>query len=255
MSSYTFPPTLVPAIQNLWDRIDRAVSQRLWEMSELNPDETALSDVDPEPVPQMSGSYGTVYPTNAPGWVVKVSCDPTEGPVAQAIRSEELLESHPGVVDIAGVWVAPQTSVPFEGEQLPFFVILRESINPLEIPFDLVEDLERGEGPPDIQALWNVRNAATWYNEARSEFDRLHYNDRLEEHLEELESFRHAAHLADFMGLFKDTFGGAIADAHPGNLGTRSGEDDWVLFDVGHSANVPGPPIAFLPNPLVIPYL
>ena len=250
--SYPFPAELLPAVKRLWPRIDKVVTKRLHAMNELEPGESALEGVDPVPPRGMTGSFGAVYYTRARGWVVKVTCDPTEGPAAQAIMDSDILADHRGVVEIAGVWVSPETTIHRDSVELPFFVILREAVEPLDVSIELADVLDLGEGPAPLQALWDVRITATWFNAAYSDFDQLYRKDQLNEELEKLEAFDEARHVADFMGLFLEVYGAAIADAHPGNIGVRPGSEDWVLFDVGHSGYTEGSPVPLLPNPLVI---
>lgn len=125
------------------------------------------------------GYYGCVLDTRDSAWVVKITRDPTEGPLVHKVmqmRADGM--QLPGIVRYAGIWELPG-GVVWRGKQQKVYVIKREAVTPvdwmkLESSNDRegVESLALENTPPDIirrslHALFNAKIAAQTKPEVR----------------------------------------------------------------------------------------
>lgn len=261
---YPFPFGLDDIAINEWDRIDKTVTKELDHLGIGYDCDSALAGLDGDIYEALGyGSYGIVWPTCAPGWVVKVTADPTEGPILSSVMDEPDLAGHPAIAEILGVWRIPGASIEIEGEESPVFVVLREEIAPIEVDDEEAEAINAWESSGPLQELQRVRYHAGRVNAAIPDYASMPKRDRdyvssmlageLNEALAGLAAYRESQALADFMGQFYDIFGVALADIHYGNVGFRPGGRELVAFDLGHSQGLEDyPPIELLPNPLAI---
>lgn len=78
------------------------------------------------------GHFGCVFPTNDPAWVVKITRDPTEGPMVQRIMAlkKEGAYGMDGIVNFKTIFRGKD--VLWRGKMQPVFVIVREAITPVK---------------------------------------------------------------------------------------------------------------------------
>jgi len=123
------PPWADKILNKHFDRLVERVGIELMPLPELGPrDERGVllpvrkaRKKAPEYTELGCGHYGCVYETTTPGWVFKITSDPTE---AEFITASMTLPEHetPGIVKYKGVWQIP-------GElhkRRPVFVLIRE---------------------------------------------------------------------------------------------------------------------------------
>lgn len=93
------------------------------------------------------GSFGCVYRTSDPKWLVKISSDPTEGPlVAQIVQLRRDADkrknktgygpskAYDGIVFFRNVYKAAKRVLNDDQKRVPVFVIVREDITPFDTP-------------------------------------------------------------------------------------------------------------------------
>lgn len=194
------------------------------------------------------GSFGCVFPVETEGQVLKISTDPTEGPVVKALMDTGLDKRLNGLARWYGIWRIPGAIQ--EGPRSTGWVILREEVSPFD-PRKIsenwwslfqrwFEDLrhynEHARKSIDIKS--KTRSDREW-QEARASIGELYgYEETyfIAEAIEEL------------------TFNGIrLADIHDANLGFRIypteeqpiQEAYWadkqnrpplLIFDLGHSS-------------------
>lgn len=255
------PPGLTTVVQRYWDKIDATITRELVQLGET-PETSALAGVDWRLNRLGTGKWGVVYPTACPRWVVKVTLDPTEGPIIQAIMNDPVLRTHPGICYYAGLWKLPETIRRHEGHELKNytpFVVLREDINPKavlegEVPSHQVglQTLLDGDDDEGIEGL---RDIADRLNVARIDQDKersVEAAHEMADYLLELGEYEETEELSDFMQAFYQRLGGALADVHSANIGARQHNlqglnlpkmvqqthvpaISWVLLDPGRS--------------------
>lgn len=261
-----WPKGIRPVVRKHWKRIDKTVTRALDELGEER-GKSALHGVNVEKDLLGAGMWGVIYPTNSPRWVVKVTADPTEGPIIAAIMDDPALRNHPAISYYAGLWRLPTKAKRDEwhmsgrgkskrrSKQYTTFVVLRENIDPTEVlegedvpeyQFDIKElldgDYDERSGEVIVRGL---RDAADELNEAILEGDEeeeAELNEELDEFLEELSEFEETEWLSNFMWGFRHLLGGVLADVHSGNVGARTHNlDDLDLPKNVRKTHQPGP--------------
>jgi len=240
-------------VEDWWERIDGVVSDALG------------IDALGEPTSLGHGAWGHVYPTLFKEWVIKVSIDPTEGPVNQTVLETPELRVNPGIAWVEGVW---RLAEEFDG--LVPYVILRENIRPWTDTQIYANDI--------LSTKLNLTAmAAERLNEAiyldRQGAARPGYLKKMEMQffeeiggLEDYKSGRPAADLAAFMDSWYAIVGGALADITSTNVGNRMNdlpvepghEADpvrLVAFDIGHSNVETHVHVPLVANPGRIPVI
>lgn len=235
---------LDPMVPKHWQRIGRAVTARLRQLGLWRQRGSVLKGIDPtdEDAILGMGAWGWAYklPTTPPV-VLKVTEDPSEGPITARVMSDRVLHDMEGVVNFQGLWQLPE---PAARSARTIYVLLREYLEEEAFLDDEDEEL-----------LWAAREAAGAYN-AQSGWHEAALiraadksRQQMMEYLLELQRNPDAEALIEFMLEFYRRTGAALADIHPGNIGTREDDDTWVVFDLGHTKLEAAPNIDALPNP------
>jgi hypothetical protein len=254
-----------------WSLIDHKISNKLLDIGEDLTAPSALDNVFPF-APLGCGQFGCVYPTRTPNerWVVKISLDPFEGPLTQLAFRNADLRDHPGIAYILGLWQLPQThtvKIRQFGEVIEvehrIWVILREDIDPVQekdIPYPVRSSLGAARDDAEVVNQMNdlieERGPDPYYIAQRDK--------SLDVFIKKLE-MAESPSLFDFMTLYYEETGVALADIHAGNIGLRIHDtfpfgghahpentlgDYYVIFDLGASKLDPGvAPVALLQNP------
>lgn len=227
-----------------WKKIDRVVSGKLQDLGfEFD---SVLGMVDAEHDYYGCGHWGCAYPTMARGWVLKVTSDPIEGPIAWAIMQNEELRTHPGVVYILGVWR-------LKGSDM--VAILREAVTPVD-PYDLELDDHFVEALSNVQLMASEVNSSLRTGTGLLGTPRWDAIQVFENDLNDLGEFPRAEGIASFMWDFWKVMGGALADVNLHNLGVVEAGGPFKIFDVGHSkVNLEDYVPPLLPNPPRIPVI
>lgn len=189
------------------------------------------------------GSFGCVFPTENPGQVLKISSDPTEGPVVRAVMDTKLDKQLDGLGRWYGVWKIPEP-INASGPRSTGWVILREDIKPFAREGwtwpvwgnYLVEYNRHSRKSIDLKTKWKAERQ--W--EDAQEFIGKMYN------FEETYFIAEALEALNRVDI-------RLADIHAGNLGFRihptedqpTHEVYWydkkdrpplLIFDLGHSS-------------------
>jgi len=255
-----------------WPAIDRAVTKELNRIGE--PIESALSHLNPRGGYLGTGAWGAVYQTMAGRWVVKVTADPTEGPITSAIMSKPSLRAHPGVAYFLKIWRLAEPA-PFHGKRYTIYVIVRENIKPISY-YAFADDYVARRARKilvgsNTKTDMGHRGTAFEINTAIEKGDTRAIETlgwRWDQEILELRNLYPSHMMADFMGDFFASFKGALADVHTNNFGLREHAlydlklpkdvieshepaSYWVLFDPGHSSVATGskPPLLPVKNP------
>lgn len=261
-------------IKRWWPKVDQAITPVLQDIGFEG--DSFLTQVDFTHDMYGCGLWGCVWPTEARGWVVKVTTDPFEGPLTYAITQDRVLHQHPGMAYVLGIWQLPERS--FQG--FPSYIILREAIQPVK---QAPSALAKPEIMELAMLLGEIKQSAEDFNVSLQQIDqppspdedtRLYWDQRFPmdesnwlERIQDARDIFFTAQLADFMQKFYDRQGGALADIHISNVGVRQFDleyldlyghqpsDFWVAFDIGHSDVKDLAEVPFLRNPSRIPLL
>lgn len=249
------PRGLTKVVQRHWDHIDTVITDALSQVEDIGL--PALHGILPtEEDVYGCGSWGCAWPTNYDRWTLKITADPTEGPINQLVLEDKNLRESPGIAYILGVWELSERV--WKGKY-PVYVILRENIQPLGYNYwDNSRSQQKAE-----DMLWKAKLLGEKLNATTGRRERLYHEwDGL---MLELENTHEAYMIGTFMTQFYDTFGGALADIHRNNVGKRNhylndlglydhepSDEAWVAFDLGHSAGIKPPSVPLLPtaNPM-----
>ena len=259
------PQGMTKVVRAAWPRIDDTVTQALYDLGE-DFDGSALEDVEPDYDMLGCGYWGCVYPTAVPRWVVKVSADPYEGPIAQAVMDCPYLRDHPGNAYILNMWQLAEKARWGRSGWRNVWVILREEITPIRLPL-----LLQGRTGTLVDLLHTIRIAAAATNKYDRDIEekgrgRGRYRKLIRSEvlwlrgLKTADQTRELAVLSDFMFDFFEEFGARLADVHGGNAGRRRHDltdivpthypsKHWVTFDLGHSNVETGSEVPLLRNP------
>lgn len=198
--------------------------------------------------PLGSGSFGTVFPTEDDGKVLKISLDPTEGPVVKAVMDTGLDKKLDGLARWYGIWRIPGKVQ--EGPRSTGWVILREEVEPANLyeKFRVV----MGEFPQWGDVLWKYNKLA---REAIQLKTKRKANQRWEEadgYFGQLYNHEETYYVAEAIEELS-RWNIRLADVHHENLGFRIHPTDeqevyavfWfdkkerpplLIFDLGHSS-------------------
>jgi len=197
--------------------------------------------------PLGTGSWGVVYPLVDERFVLKVTADPTEGPIISKILSEPQLHDHMAIIHYFALRKMSELHV-WRGKQTHLFVTVAERLKN-------VGELITYYGPEPLlpRRLRDVQTIAhNVVKEKLRKKPRAWMLDQLQQdYLRAVERVPDNP-LSDFFIQFYDyTDGGVLADVHLNNLGQRGIDWDaltdgniplspndryWVISDPGHSA-------------------
>jgi hypothetical protein len=241
----------------MWDNIDEAVTSALERFTSRRI-ESALGYTDPSRDMYGCGVWGCAYPTSVPGWTVKVTADPNEGPTVWNVMKAPRLRGHQANAYVIGIWKI------IGGPEGQIYIILREDITPLDTAY--AGDIDTLDA---AVSLYETKEIAARLNEAiyTKSNDMPLLRDRWLDRVGELMRYRETIRLADFMLEFYAAMGFVLADIHVGNVGYRrrslkrygltshSPAKYWVAYDIGHSLTTDAPPIPLVKNPSEIPVI
>jgi hypothetical protein len=198
--------------------------------------------------PLGNGSWGVVYPLADERFVLKVTADPTEGPIIAKIMSEYQLHNHMGIIHYFALRQLPENTT--GRKSYPVYVIVAERLKD-------VGGLNR-YGPGNVnlrlgqQLLRLQKTAGVLVKEKNKKRKNQRIIDDLDDAYMELVGNIDDSVLADFFYQFRDaTEDGVLADVHLMNVGKRQvnwtkvgdgsvplegGDWHWVISDPGHSS-------------------
>jgi hypothetical protein len=254
-SADSFIPTIA---RKWWPSIDWAVTATLRQLGEPMPfGVRSLAKIGPEDYIGC-GTWGCVYPLDTTDrWVLKLTTDPTEGPIVAHIMKHRHLRTHPGIVYYGALWqLEDSISIRDDDDEfvdLPIYIILREftAVWPHAWPWNEEHETQMNEFS---MALDNVLDNAYVLLDLRDELQELEGKGKRTARYKALvgESAETEEDVLDALDDFqRTTFGSAIAsfmramylqhnillgDVHFQNVGLRV--DDLRNIDKG--ASVPG---------------
>jgi hypothetical protein len=103
MSTSALPSGTVRLVKSKWDDIDRTVTPALERFTSRRI-ESALGYTHPTKDMYGCGVWGCAYPTSVPGWTVKITADPNEGPTVWNVMKSPRLRGHQAIAYIIGIW-------------------------------------------------------------------------------------------------------------------------------------------------------
>jgi hypothetical protein len=271
----TFVPKIV---KDWWPSIDWTVTATLRQLGEpIHFGERSLARIGPHDYIGC-GSWGCVYPLDTTDrWLVKVTTDPTEGPIVAHIMKHRELRNHRGIVYYGGLWqLDERVHLPSaEGDEmldLPIYVILREyaAVWPHAWPWDEphMDEMNEyeyfmSEATTSSLALLNIQDQMEYVRKSRLsqavKERRLallmpEWQEFEEEYLDNLEDLQNTLFgraIADFLRIVYLEHSILMPDLHKDNIGIRVDDlrninralpkpGDWLsIIDPGHS-RVPG---------------
>ena len=230
-------------LKKAWPRIGRVINKTLGELGEHPANLTAI-----KPTPKSaygSGVWGYVFPTGNPRWVLKVTADPTEGPITAAVMEHDNLRYDAGVCYFAAIW---RLGVPVgvEGEY-EAYIILREDMTPV-----LQKDKDWVTFSTQVDRLNAIQKSTGAYNEQMNAVEDAGSASAMDKHIAALEKlaprldreYTQALHtkylraVVEFQIEFFETFGRPLADIHFGNIGWRVHNLDNLGVDLGITEGV-----------------
>lgn len=207
------------------------------------------------------GFWGCVFTTSDPRWVVKISSDPTEGPMQAEIgkRQQEGQYGYDGFAFVQSV-ARLSKKIKKQRKEVDVFVIVREEVEPLDgifraysfsaRPNTMVTEISPKARYADVKravkALGQYNTLAfDWYKAKRNagQRDQELLWRQMEGQLSRVSKW--FPHLGQSMGMFHYE-GRPLKDVHYGNIGIRRHVMDGVLpgdaalgavvcFDPGHT--------------------
>ncbi len=202
-----------------------------------------------------TGHYGTVYPTNTPGLVMKLTSDPTEAAFVAAYLSIPGRERSIGIVDYHAVYRVPGVLK----SKRPVFVIWRdEAVN---VGYQAIERwIGQSRDPSYYRRSWNqfsrcLGDAKTAANKIRTLLKKpvttpsgaRRREDLIERYTDDFQSATGAMQsepLGNYVGEAMDMMmrnGLLLADVHINNIGMPTGEvaeqigETCIITDPGHA--------------------
>jgi len=116
-------PEFYLALQEHWPQIERTAARSLKQK--------AAGFLPSDPTKRRcllgAGSYGCVWQTADPRFVLKASFDATEGPIVSTLVKK--FRYHPGLVYFHGIWRLPELVWTNEFGYTPIWIFLREEVN------------------------------------------------------------------------------------------------------------------------------
>lgn len=222
------------------------------------------------------GHFGCVFPSSQPEWVLKITRDPTEGPVAQFISELEndfsaFVKYHPkGVVKLTDMY--------FRGKSWPIYAYVRENVLPVGSLWGyrspLYEQVEKSY-PKDYErvsrdihnglvalnaVLISARNLQKLRNKKTTkEWTLQQAEDKWEDAIHGLYRYHPMYHIAWAIGDLYRHYDIVLTDVHSNNVGVplyAMGDRDptlpfpyfrnVIIFDPGHTQ---------IPVPIEIPHI
>jgi len=259
------PKGMRPVIEAYSEQIAKLASRVVHEVT----GEPLTVQWTPRTEPLGAGSWGVVYPTRDPRFVVKVTADPTEGPIVSTIMSEPQLHNHMGIIHYFALRQLPE-DITFRGKTFPVFVIVAERLKDVGALRGWSVSREDQHLTRLLMKIKDVAGKLVHEKQKKRPSQRL--IDMLDEQYLDLVGQIHDGPISDFFFQFRDaTDDGVLADVHLNNVGKRavdweavtngvvplSGADwHWVISDPGHSSVETHPEIAPLrENPPLPPGL
>lgn len=247
------PKGMRPVIEAYGEQIAKLASRVIHEVT----GEPLDVQWTPRTEPLGAGSWGVVYPTRDPRFVVKVTADPTEGPIVATIMSEPQLHNHMGIIHYFALRKLPE-DVDFRGKTFPVFVIIAERLKDVGALRGWSKSREDEHLTRLLVKIKDVAGKLVHEKQKKRPSQRL--IDMLDEQYLDLVGQIHDGPISDFFFQFRDaTDDGVLADVHLNNVGKRavdweavtngavplSGADwHWVISDPGHSSVEQHPEIA-----------
>lgn len=223
-----------------------------------------------------SGHFGSAIALNgSPGWVLKITRDPTEGPICDWIAANQRNGQYPFRTGFARMLEVAQLedAITLRGKSWPVFLIIREEINPLTVSklwnsgdralTTATTELYRVQASARAIASPKKRgrNTVKLFSAGRGMVDH-DPDDEWNRAVDGLISGP-LSRIGETMYDLRWTHEVLLCDVHSGNVGQRvhaqpqetaPGGDiygpagSWLIFDPGHSVtNVATPKM--LPNP------
>ena len=227
--------------------------------------------------PLGSGSWGTVWPLADERFILKITADPTEGPIVQTIMQEPNLHNHMAIVHYFALKKLPEKWT-WRNKTHDIYVIVAERLQHMnQVPAPPYGTPERAQFYATTQRIHAQKVAAgRLVHELDLKRPQARVVDKLFEEWQSAVSHLNEGPMEDFIWQFFDATqmndapeafgpatGGILADIHSQNVGKRvvdwtpfglelSPSDYWVINDPGHSSLEHKPDIATLvPNPRI----
>jgi len=227
-------PNFFPALQEHWTQIEKTAARSLKRKSAGFLPETPVS----KRCMLGAGSYGCVWQTADPRFVLKASFDATEGPVVATLVKKFRL--HPGLVYFHGIWQLPELVWTNEFGYTPIWVFLREEVN-VGVNTAKVRDM-RG-------LMSQTADVAINFCAALAEGDRETVKESRADFLECVNTFDRPPG-QKVAKLIRDVLnkGIVLGDTHGGNVGLRCHDlsqfkvprhKQFVVTDVGDPGQAP----------------
>jgi len=241
------PRGMRPAIQKYEEQIQKLTSRVVAETLGLEREEQWSADVEP----LGAGSWGVVYPLVDERFVLKVTSDPTEGPIISTIMAEPDLHDHMAIIHYFALRAIPEMHV-FRNKPYKLYVVVAERLKNVG---GLIKYGYGQRTADDVLAdrLMKLKNTAgLLVHELRKKRPRAYVVNKLrDEYIEKFERIPDSPLSDFFIQFYERTDGGVLADVHLNNLGQRAvnwseitdgdiplGASDgyWVISDPGHSS-------------------
>lgn len=275
MPSTRFPHGLKPIVQKYETKIAKLARETVREVTAPGPDgpidEPQWSFATP---PLGAGSWGVVWPLADDRFILKVTADPTEGPVVATIMAEPYLHDHMAILHYFALREIPEPAL-FRGKPFKVYVIVAERLehsSEFEMHYTSA-DPGRSRFPNALHKLQLAARALVHEREKKRpsawKVDKLYG-----EWMDAVQDLRDSP-LEDFIIQFYDhtrseaeghddmPSGGVLADLHFNNIGKRvvdwtdlgielspsHNNEYWVINDPGHSSLAEKPEVRVLENP------
>lgn len=274
-----FPHGLKPIVKKYEQKIAKLAREVVRDVTAPGPDgpvDEPQWSFDVEPLG--AGSWGVVWPLADERFILKVTADPTEGPVVATIMAEPYLHDHMAILHYFALREIPEFAV-FRGKPFKVYVIVAERLvhsSQASKLLDADDDEQYDNLHRFTLALQKLQLAARALVHEREkkrpsawEVDKLYG-----EWLDALNRLGDGP-LEDFIIQFYDhtrsesegaddaPSGGVLADLHFNNIGKRvvdwtdlgielrPSHDNayWVINDPGHSSLAEKPEVRVLENP------
>lgn len=200
------------------------------------------------------GHWGVVFATSDPTRVVKVSVDPTEGPMWKMLMDKKLSDELDGLATCYAVHKLP-VDYKWRSKQLDMWVILRENIAPRTSMKIELDEHERREERIGEKLLIDFIDISRKFAKMKSQWKKQLYFDQAWELCTKMYSIQPTYYIAETIEQVYHSAKTLLADVHLGNIGYRIFESDWkspskcwVIYDPGHSKVLEKPEIANLFN-------
>jgi len=229
--------------------------------------------------PLGAGSWGVVWPLADERFILKLTADPTEGPIIQTIMDEHVLLNHMGIIHYFAVKKIPATFTWKNKPQTVYVVIAERLQHSSQVPTPTYDSRELRDYNNFVHALYKLKDTAgKLVHELGLKRPSAYKVDQLHEAWTASVRRLQQGPMEDFIWQFFDVTrddkapesfgqatGGILADIHFNNVGKRvvdwtdldielEPSDYWVISDPGHSSLVDKRTIEDLrPNPRLKP--